>query len=321
MKIWRIVIIYIFILLLSPNYKLGLLLAQKEPPKQEEAAKGEDELKKEKEAAGAAGNKEETKEGKGEEKKEVKKTLTEPARVLEIKRLEAEEPAYSIELRNVELVDLFRVIAHDYNFNILVDKDVSGKITASFTNISLEEAMAGIAEMSNLVLQKKGNMIKLSPNLITKIFTLKYLEAKKILESSTAATGTTGTTSATGTTATAGQSGGTVSTEESTAKQANTIYDLISDRGKILLGKQPNSLIVIDYPSNIEKVEDYLKAIDLRMASRVFKLKFLKANEVVGATTTTSGTSTATAATTGTTSSGVSSTGSSSTGMSSGSGG
>lgn len=201
--------------------------------------------------------------------------------VLEIKKLETEEPLYSLELRDVDITDLFRVLAHDYKLNLMVDKDVEGKVTASLTNVSLEEALETIAESQNLILKKKGNIIKVLPNLITKTFMLKYVEAKKVLESSdsessseTASTETTGS--------------------ESELTQASTIYDLLSGKGKVFLGKQPNSIIVIDYPPNIEKIEEYFKVVDQRMASRVFKLKYLKAEDVVGEATTASSTSTST---------------------------
>ena len=114
----------------------------------------------------------------------VKKTLTAAVPVLEIKRLETEEPLYSFELRDVDITDLFRVLAHDYKLNLMVDKDVQGTVTASLTNVSLEEALETIAESHNLILKKKANITKVVPNLITKTFTLKYVEAKNILESS-----------------------------------------------------------------------------------------------------------------------------------------
>jgi type II secretory pathway component HofQ len=204
----------------------------------------------------------------------MNKPLTPPAPVIEIKRLEAEEPVYSIELRNVELMDLFRVMAHDYSLNMVVDSDVSGTLTASFTNVSLEEALQTIAEMSNLVVRKKGNIIRISLNLVTKTFTLKNIEAAKLLAGQRAATGT-----ATGAAAVpvAAAGSGTAATTS-----LSNIYDLLSDKGKILVGNQPNSIMVIDYPVNIEKVSMYLDAVDLRMSSRVFKLKYLKAGEVVG---------------------------------------
>lgn len=197
---------------------------------------------------------------------EPKKALTVATPVLEIKRLESEAALYSIELRDVALSDLFRVIAHDYNLNIVMDQGVSGTITASFTNISLEEALEAIAEMSNLSIEKKGNIVKVKPNLLTRTFVLKYIEAKKLLEGS----------------APAGQS----APGQTTAAASGTgIYSLLSEKGKILLGQQQNSLTVIDYPESLKKVEDYLKVIDHKMETRVYKLKYLKADEVAGATT------------------------------------
>ena len=209
---------------------------------------------------------------------------------IDIKRLSGEKPLYSIELRDVQLMDLFRVFARDYNLNIIFDNTINGSITASFSNISLEEALQGIAEMSNLLLEKKGNIIRLGPHFITRIVVLKYVEAKKVLE------GTASSESQAGASATGGSSA------------ASTIYDLLSAQGKVFLGRQPNSLTVIDYPPNIEKIENYLKAIDQKIASRTFKLKYLKASDVVGDTVATQGTGSAAASGSATATSGSTST-------------
>ncbi len=269
----------------------------------------EEESKDEKEEA----TDQESKDAKEAAKKDVvKKELTAPVPVLEIKRLENESPVYSIELRNVELSDLFRVIAHDYNLNILVDKDIQGKITASFTNISLEEALEGIAEISNLVLEKKGSIIKVSPNLITRMVVLKYIQAKKLLESAKAtqspqsgATSAAQPATASGSESAAGSSGAAPAEAK---KEESTIYDLISEKGKILLGQVPNSIIVIDYPPYVARIAEYLQQIDQRMTSKVFKMKYLKASDVVGAAAAASSTSSSTtsASTTSSTSSSAS---------------
>jgi type II secretory pathway component GspD/PulD (secretin) len=230
--------------------------------------------------------------------------LTVPSTVLEIKRLESEKPVYSIELRNVEFGDLFRVIAHDYNLNILVDEAVEGKITASFTNISLEEALDGIAEIGNLLLEKKKNIIRVSPHLLTKSFVLHYIEAKKLLETqgSTSSAQASTTTQSAASTTTGAQS----QSSSSATTKTNSIHDLLSSKGKILLGKQPNSITVIDSPPYVAKIENYLNAIDKRMTSQVFKLKYLKAQDVAGESsssatgTTGSSTSSSTSLSTGT---------------------
>jgi type II secretory pathway component HofQ len=208
---------------------------------------------------------------------EVKKELTAPAPVLEIKRLEAEQPLYSIELRDVQLADLFRVIAHDYNLNIVIDPELTGTVTASFTSIPLEEALQAIAELRDLTIERKGALIKVSPNLITKTFVLKYIEAKKVMEGSTA-----GQSEAAGTgTAT------TSSPAAATVSSGTGLYSLLSDKGKAFLAQQQNAITIIDYPRHVASVEEYLGVIDQKMQVKTFKLKYLKASEVMGQTSTT----------------------------------
>lgn len=199
--------------------------------------------------------------------------------VMEIQRLDTKEPLYSFELRDADVGDLFRVLAHDYKLNLLVDKDVSGQVTASLTEVSLEEALQTIAQSQNLKLEKKGNVLWIVPHLITKIFILKYIEAKDILASSSESASAEITTVAAQTTETVPSSS---STSTATSSGPSSLYDLLSEKGKVLLGRQPNSLVVIDYPPSVEKVEAYLKEIDQKMSSRVFKLKYLKASDVVG---------------------------------------
>ena len=165
---------------------------------------------------------------------------------------------YSMELRDADLIDLFRVLAHDYKLNLMVDKDVSGKITASLSNITLDQALSEIAVAQNLLITRENNMIRISPNLVSKVFVLKYVEASTLLSQGSA-----------------GAAG---------ARQTSTIFDLISDKGKILLGTVPNSIMVIDYPRKIDDIEKYLNAIDKQLTRRVFKMKYIKASEVLGDT-------------------------------------
>lgn len=162
------------------------------------------------------------------------------------------EQLYSVELRDVQIKDLFRVLAQDYKLNLMIDKDVDGTITASFNNISLEDMLDAIAQSNNLILSKEKNIIKIKLNLVTKVFVLNHIEAKKIVT---------------------GQAGQVVSAAQSGT--VNTIFDLLSSKGKILLGEQPNSIMIIDYPTNIERIEEYLKIVDQKMMARVYKLKYI----------------------------------------------
>ena len=239
--------------------------------------------------------------GTGTTDKESAKAPTEPTPLIEVKRTEGEVPRYSIELRNADIADVFRILAHDYNLNILVDNSVKGTVTASLTNVSLEEALEAITAINNLTLKRQGNILRLTQNLVTKTFVLNSAVASDLLGSSgSSSQGSAGTggasapaaigTGGTSTTATtgAGTTGGSTA-----SKTQGTIYDLLSSDGKVFLGQQPNSIMVIDYPENADKVEAFLKVVDQGMARRVFTLRYLDAKDVAGkAQSSTSGSAT-----------------------------
>lgn len=262
-------IAYFMVFILINFCEISLLSAQQGSQKQSKQFSSqqqtEDASQPEKKAEPAA-------QSENKESKQILKDLTLPSSTLEIKRLEAKEPVYSIELRDVNLSDFFRVAAHDYNLNIFVDKDVTGTISASFTNISLEEAIERIAESNDLALIKKKNIINVVPNLITKTFVLKYLRAKKILGESEEEDISIKESVSSGTAAAA---------SETAKKTANTIYDLLSGKGKIFFEDAPNSIVVIDYPKNIELISEYLSKIDVRpyqvlIEARVVEVKLEK---------------------------------------------
>ena len=231
------------------------------------------------------------------------KASSPPPSLLNIQPIEGKtaegSPLYSIELRNVELKDLFRVVARDYHLNFIIDKDVTGKVTASFRGISLEKALKEIASINNLVLEKSGDVTIVKLNLITKVFVLKHIEAKSLLETGTdtgigssSSSSTEGSSLSSGTSSS--NSGGLSSSSSETSsaseggnnqqssEKASTIYDFLSDKGKILLGSEPNSIMVIDYPENVKRIGAYLEMVDKEMASKVFKLKYISAKEIVG---------------------------------------
>jgi type II secretory pathway component GspD/PulD (secretin) len=210
--------------------------------------------------------------------------------VMDIKSVDQSKGTYSLELRDVKILDLFRILSHDYKLNLLVDNSISDlKVTASLSNVSLQEALDSIAELAGLKMEKKGSIIKVSSNIVTEIFVLKYVEVKKILNSvassSTSSVGATGIPL--GTSSSMGMPSATSASSdssESTPKSESSIFDLLSSQGRILAGAQPNTIIVMDLPPNIEKIRKYIGVVDKRMATRMFRLKYLRASDLVGVT-------------------------------------
>jgi len=47
------------------------------------------------------------------------------------------------------------------------------------------------------------------------------------------------------------------------SQDVSDITSLLSSEGKVLYGNEPNSILVIDYPENLKRIEEYLKMIDV----------------------------------------------------------
>lgn len=203
-------------------------------------------------------------EGEGISQTEEKAQEKEVVEIKEVGEKEGEK-YYSMELRNVDLKDLLRVLAHDYKLNIIMDKDVAGEITASFEKVTLKDALDNILGVYGYTIVKKGDIMRVTKELVTKVFTLKSIEAKKLVEAVESTS-----------------EGSTETGEESTTKKVSTILDLLSEDGKILLGDQPNSIMVIDHPENIQYISEYLNMADKEMVTKVFKLKYIQASELLG---------------------------------------
>jgi len=157
----------------------------------------------------------------------------------------------TIELRNVEIKDFLRVVANKYKRNFVIDKDVRGTITVSFSRISLDEALKSVLAEQELVAEKDGEVTKIRPNLVTKIFELRYIEATTLV-------------------AGAGRT---------------LLNDMLSQDAKVYLGRIPNTFMVVDYPKNLEKVAAYLQMADRPKVTKIFKLKYLSAAELSGMST------------------------------------
>ena len=223
---------------------------------------------------------------KGEGKQQEAEKIGEGAKsafspVLKIEK--TDNNLFSIELRDVEIADLVRVLAYDYKLNIILDKDVKGKVTASFYNIKIEDALENILASQGYSFVKENTIYRVKRALQTRVFKLNYISASKVLGKATGGTQVSGGTQATGgmTAAGTGQVSGGGQAGKLAQGISSDVYSLLSQEGKIFYGEGPNSFLVIDYPENISQIENYIKMIDVRpqqvlVEARVVEVKLQK---------------------------------------------
>jgi type II secretory pathway component HofQ len=216
--------------------------------------------------------------------------------VMDIKPSNKNSGLYSIELRNTPLLDLFRLMARDYNLNIVVDDKVTGTITASLSDIGLEEALQTIVDMKNLKIEKKGRVIIIRPNLISKIFVLHHLRLRSIVSVDTTSSTTSSVQAAGAGSAPAAPAAGqpqaapsasaenkeATETTSSSTTQKIIFQKLLSPDGYVIPDVQGNSFMAVDYPENIDKIAEFIKMADMEKEKRVIKLQYVSANDLMG---------------------------------------
>ncbi len=145
---------------------------------------------------------------------------------------------YSIELRNADLGDVIRFFAYKYNLNIIADKNVTGTVTASLSNISIKEALKQILDSQGYTMTEVNNVIRVKKKPTpTKHFKLKNVSVKDIKEE---------------------------------------LASLLSSNGKMVLDENSNSIMVTDDEDHLSLVENFINNIDVKGKQVFIEAKFIE---------------------------------------------
>jgi len=124
------------------------------------------------------------------------------------------------------LVNLVRMLADEAGINVIIDPDVSGRVTASFKNITLEQALTMILEANGYAIQQRGNVARvLKAELTSKQINLVAAPIEIVQEE---------------------------------------IKQFLSPEGKVIAHPQTASIVVIDRPEVIANIENFISIVDLR---------------------------------------------------------
>lgn len=175
----------------------------------------------------------------------------------------------TIQVRDAELKDVFRLIGEASGFNIVLDPEVNGKITVSLIDVPWDQALDVVLSTSKLGAERSHNILR--------VMTLKNMTAEKKaqLEAKQAA--------------------------ESVAPKVTRIFainyaspdDLVKtlkDMGKTTIGdklaeptivvdKRTNSIIVQDTQDNVERMAKLIEMLDTQTPQIMIEARVVEAKE------------------------------------------
>jgi len=153
----------------------------------------------------------------------------------------------SVDYKEAELSSVLRSLSYSYNLNLVATKDIKGKVNVSLRDVTLEEALNAILNVNGYTFTRKDNLIYITSgpglegmDMVTEVISLKYLTA---------------------------------------AEASSLLAKTISSKGDIRINESTNSLLLTDFPANIEKVKEVLKEIDVAPIQVLIEAKLVDITE------------------------------------------
>ena len=155
----------------------------------------------------------------------------------------------TLELKNMDILDVLKLISKKSGLNIVAGSNVRGKITIYLKEVDVWDALRIILETNNLAYEKIGN--------ITKVMTEKEYEliyGKKFNDKT--------------------QVKNIPLQYASCADLVPLLTQMKSVVGKVLSDEKSNTMVLIDTPTKLKDMQDFIKTVDIPISTKVFHLNY-----------------------------------------------
>jgi len=161
----------------------------------------------------------------------------------------------SLDLKGIDVVELFRILSLKMGVTIVPTKSVSGRINIFLNNLTFDDALDVILISQDLACDIKGNIINIMTSAeYEKLYGKKYNE-KRVFKSF----------------------------KLSYAKPVsifNALGQLKSDIGKVIADEATGTILLIDIPEKLDLMEATIKDLDRSPETEVFDIKYAKTTDM-----------------------------------------
>jgi type II secretory pathway component GspD/PulD (secretin) len=158
------------------------------------------------------------------------------------------EKTITLDVKEMEITDVLRMISDQSGLNIIASKNVKGLVAINLQNIPVEKALDAILKVNNCGYVKEGGIIQVytNPELTqreqllksaTRVFHLNYVKAADL-------------------------------------KQALT--SLKSAKGTVEVEPKTNSVVVTDTVEYVRSIEEAIKEMDKKLETKIYRLNYAK---------------------------------------------
>jgi type IV pilus assembly protein PilQ len=154
----------------------------------------------------------------------------------------------SLDFKDADLANVFRIIAEVSNLNIITTDDVKGRVSVRLINVPWDQALDIVLKSKALGATQEGNILRIAPLSALRAEDKARLDAKKEVEKLQATLE------------------GVIETIPVNYSKASDlkdkITDLLSEGGKVTIDDRTNTIIVRDLRKNVEDVKALVATLD-----------------------------------------------------------
>ena len=154
----------------------------------------------------------------------------------------------SLDFKDADLTNIFRIIAEVSNLNIITTDDVKGRVSIRLINVPWDQALDIVLRAKGLGVTQEGNVLRIAPLAKIRGEEKARLDAKKEVEKLQASLE------------------GVVETISVNYAKASDmkgkITDLLSEGGKVQIDDRTNMIVIRDLRKNVEEVKALVASLD-----------------------------------------------------------
>ncbi len=174
---------------------------------------------------------------------------------LDVTIKDAGEGKISLDLKGLDIVELFKILSLKMDVNIVPTKEVTGRVNVFLNNVTYEDALDIILISNGLAAVKRANIITvMTTEKYAQLFGKKYEEPRKVR---------------------------TIKLMHAAPKDVfAALTQLKTDIGKVIVDESSATVILVDIPEALDLMERATKSLDMTKETEVFSLKYAKAEEI-----------------------------------------
>ena len=165
------------------------------------------------------------------------------------------EGKISLDLRSIDIVDALKFLTVKVGLNIIATKNATGRVTLMVNSVPVKDVFDIMLRSNGLAFVKQGDIYNvMTEDEYKAIYGRKFSDVRQVK---------------------------TFRLQYAIPDQAFSMLDVLkSDVGRVLVDPDSGTVLLMDTPDNIKRIEGALSTLEQKNLVRVFTLKYARAKEV-----------------------------------------